>query len=214
MHTKRPYIYIIYHISQHITNPINFTGAIAFEDLGKLIAKNWKALPDDERAKFAAEAAKDKERYQREVEESNAKLPQEKAKAPAGPNIRNKRLGEAVLGGAEKRQKTHYDGQQQQQEGQYPNENQGYPQRGPPPYYDPYYGYGRPGAGPNGEGYGPPPPGMFLCCCFVHVITLHVLTPPLSLGLFKQVTQDLLLQAPTVTTLHHHLITTTAVHRQ
>ena len=164
MFTKPTYIHVIC-ISTCTNHPIiiiNYTGAIAFEDLGRLIAKNWKALPDDERAKFAAEAAKDKERYQREVEESNAKLPQEKAKAPVGPNIRNKRLGEPVVGGgAEKRQKTQFDGPQQQPEGQYPNENQGYPPRGPPPYYDPYYGYGRPGAGPNGEGYGPPPPGMF-----------------------------------------------------
>jgi hypothetical protein len=154
------------------------SGAIAFADLGKLIAQNWKALPESERAKYTAEANIDKARYQREVEERNADMPPEPGPSgragesvstePAGPNIRNKRLGEGVPGGSEKRAKTSYGWSGYQDEGQSGEQHYGQSTRGPPPYYDPYFGYGRAGA----EGYGPPPPpppGTFHRCTCVFI---------------------------------------------
>ena len=110
-------------------------GAIPFAELGRLISTNWKALSDDERAKYAAEASIDKERYQREVEECQAAMAaSESTKQAPGPKIRNKRLGDAPVGIP--------DGKRMNYEGY----------EGPPPYYDPWYG--RP---PPPEGYGPPP---------------------------------------------------------
>lgn len=151
-----PFICRILISTSHIQSPNIKPGAIAFADLGKLIAKNWKALPDSERAKYNAEANVDKERYQRELEECNANMPvEQKEPAVPGPKIRNKRLGDGVSGGFEKRAKSSNGWPGYQDEGQSAVEQPfGPSSRGPPPYYDPYFGYGRAGA----EGYGPPPP--------------------------------------------------------
>ena len=158
-------------------------GAIPFADLGKQIAQNWKALSTEERSKYAAEASVDKERYAREVEESNAALQasQEEDQATKqqqyqsqqqqpGPKIRNKRLGDGVVGGgaapdAKRRMMNYpYEGYETGHHLEQYHPSSGPSPRGPPPYYDPYFGYGRPPPPPpGGEGYGPPPPmGTFL----------------------------------------------------
>ena len=150
------------------------SGAIPFESLGKQIATNWKNLSKAERAKYESEASLDKERYAREVEEANALLAAQEEEMKkqqeqfeqnvVGPKIRNKRLGADGRMGAPDAKRRYYEGYDPSGGGgreSYPGPSPRV--GGPPPYYDPYFGYGRPPppppAGGGGEGpYGPPPP--------------------------------------------------------
>jgi len=139
-------------------------GAISFAVLGKMISANWKSLDQATKAKYEAEAAKDKERYQREVKAANDHLRANPPPDPMGPKVYNgKRPGESIDGSSEgsfyghdpgKRLRTgesgvppptyphgYFDGQYPPPYGPPP----GYHSAGPPmhqrhPYYD-YYGY-------------------------------------------------------------------------
>jgi hypothetical protein len=125
------------------------------------------ALSDEEREKYAAEANLDKERYQRELEAGA--IPEYRLKqgpVPDVPQRRSKRAADTPTG---------RDGKRTKPPGPYggypgyspPHPHQGYPPGPSPrgPYYDPYFGYGRPpnmyppDGPPPGYGYGPPPPG-------------------------------------------------------
>lgn len=142
-----------------------YIGAIPFAELGKLISQNWKALSDEDRAKYDALAAEDKVRYQREVEKNQAAMAaaeQQKQKFP-GPKIRNKRLADGLMSAPDGRRMRPNPYQEYEGAPEYPS---GPSPRGPPPYYDPYFGYGRPPM-PGGEGYGPPPGAFNVVVSFI-----------------------------------------------
>ena len=75
-------------------------GKISFSDLARTIADRWKVLEDSARAPYAAEAAKDKARYDREMVIYNMKKDLEKKKAE------QKRLEEIIAAAKTKEDET------------------------------------------------------------------------------------------------------------
>lgn len=59
---------ILRNTSQPSYKPRRSHGKIGFADLARSVAESWKALEPDDKAKFEAKAAQEKERYERELD--------------------------------------------------------------------------------------------------------------------------------------------------